>query len=327
MDNIISWICLSGIFATICILASCGEILTEKSGHLNLGVPGIMYLSGFVSYFAVYNYEKSCDNPSKFLIIIIAIVVALVVGGLLGGLYSVLCVTFKCNQNVTGLIITSFGVGFGKFLSSLAGLTDTKAIISGAAFTQGIPLLKEIPLVGSLLFNYGIMTYIAIIIAVLTYLFFKKTRYGLNLKAVGESAAVADAAGINVGKYKYLATIVGCSLSGLAGMVYVLQYGDGLWSTNNSIEAIGWLAIALVIFVSWKSIRLLWAALLFGLLFWTYNYLPVLLPFTSFAGSSELIKMLPYLVTIIVLIVNSVKKSKLNQPPGSLGVSYFREER
>lgn len=327
MDNIIAWICLAGIFATICIFASVGEILTEKSGHLNLGVPGIMYLSGFVSYFAVYSYETSTTNPSTFVIIVIAILSSLIVGSLLGCLYSVMCVTFRCNQNVTGLIITSFGVGFGKFLSSMAGLTDTKAVISGLTFTNGIPFLKDIPIIGKLLFNYGSMTYVAIIVAVIVYLFLNKTRYGLNLKAVGESVAVADAAGINTSKYKYLATTIGCGLCGIAGMVYVLQYGAGLWSTNNNIEAIGWLAIALVIFVSWKSIRLLWAALLFGLLFWTYNYLPVILPIKSFTGLSELIKMLPYIVTIIVLIVNSVKKSKLNQPPSSLGVSYYREDR
>ena len=252
---------------------------------------------------------------------------ALVVGALLGGLYSIMCVTFKCNQNVTGLVITSFGIGFGKFLSSMAGLTDTKAIISGGVFIEGIPLLKDIPFLGKLFFNFGLMTYIAIIVAVLIYLFLKKTRCGLNLKAVGESAAVADAAGINVNRYKYLATIIGCSFCGLAGMVYVLQYGGGLWSTNNNIEAIGWLAIALVIFASWKTIRLLWAALLFGLLFWAYNFLPVILPIASFSGSSEIIKMLPYVVTIIVLIANSVKKSKLNQPPSSLGIPYYREER
>lgn len=329
MDNLIEWIVLSGVFSTICIFASIGEILTEKSGHLNLGVPGIMYLSGFTSYYFVYTYEKSCENPSSFLIVVIAIITALVVGGILGAFYSLMCVTFKCNQNVTGLIITSFGVGFGKFLSLLAGLTDTKATISGLAFTSGIPILKDIPIVGSLLFNYGIMTYLAIILAILAYLFLVKTRHGLNLKAVGESAAVADAAGINVSRYKYLATIVGCGLAGVAGMIYVLQYsgGGGLWSTNNNIEVIGWLAIALVIFVSWKPIRLLWAALLFGLLFWAYNFLPFLISMTSFTGSTELIRMLPYIVTIIVLIANSVKKSKLNQPPKSLGVSYFREER
>lgn len=327
MENIISWICIAVVFATICIFASSGEILTEKSGHLNLGVPGIMYLSGFVSYYSVYNYEKASENPSVIVIFLIAIFTALLVGGILGALYSIMCVTFKCNQNVMGLIITSFGIGFGKFLSSISNLTDTKAIVSGEFFSARIPGLKSIPFIGDLLFNYGIMTYIAIIVAVLLMLFFNKTRIGLNLRAVGESTKVADAAGINVTAYKYVATIVGCSLCGIAGMVYVLQYGGGLWSTNNNIEAIGWLAIALVIFVSWRPIRLLWSAVLFGALFWTYNYLPVLLPAITFAGSSELIKMLPYVVTIIVLIVNSVKKSKLNQPPSSLGLSYFREER
>lgn len=327
MSNIISWISTSVVFATICIFASTGEIFTEKSGHLNLGVPGIMYLSGFVSYYAVFTYETSNSNPSRLLIAIMAIVISLSVGAILGLLYNVMCVTFKCNQNVTGLLITSFGVGFGKFLSLLANITDTKATISGLVFTRGIPLLKDIPIVGELIFNWGFMTYIAILLAIISSLFLRKTRWGLNLKAVGESAAVADSVGINVNKYRYIGTIIGCSLCGVAGMIYVLQNGNGLWSTNNNIEAIGWLTIALVIFTSWKPIKLLWAALLFGLLFWAFSYLPTIMPFMVFTGASEVIKMLPYIVTIVVLIANSVKKSKLNQPPSSLGIPYFREDR
>ena len=110
-------------------------------------------------------------------------------------------------------------------------------------------------------------------------------------------------------------------------MIYVLQFGNGVWSTNNNIEAIGWLAVALVIFTSWHPIRLIWGSILFGILFWAYNYLPSLINFAAFTGLSELLKMLPYIVTIIILIINSAKRKKENQPPASLGINYFREER
>jgi len=158
-------------------------------------------------------------------------------------------------------------------------------------------------------------------------IFFRKTRIGLNLRSIGESPATADAVGLNVSRYKYIATMIGCSLAGLGGMIYVMQFSGASWSTNNSIEALGWLAVALVIFVSWKPIHLLWGAPLFGFLFWAYAYLPNMLSINGFTGMTQVIQMLPYLVTIIVLIINSSRKKKENQPPASLGLPYFREER
>jgi simple sugar transport system permease protein len=144
---------------------------------------------------------------------------------------------------------------------------------------------------------------------------------------VGESPSSADAVGINVARYKYLATMIGCGINGLAGTIYVLEFGNGVWSTNNNIEAIGWLAVALVIFASWRPVRLIWGSIVFGILFWAYNYLPEMVSLPAVTGLVELLKILPYLVTIIVLIVNSARHKKENQPPSSLGTSYYREER
>lgn len=327
MDNIISWLCIAVVYGMVIMMGALGETINEKSGHLNLGVPGIMYLSAFVSYYLVFSYEKSTSNPNWFFIIIIAIVSSFLVGGLLGLLYSVMCVTFKCNQNVMGLLITSFGVGFGKFLSTVAGLTNAKATYSGIIFNKAIPGLSSIPIIGKIIFGYGFIIYLCIVLAIIVHLFYKKTRIGLNLKAIGESPSTADAVGINVNRYKYISTCIGCGVCGIGGMIYVLSYGDGLWSTNNGIEAIGWLSVALVIFASWKPKHLIWGSILFGLLFWAYNYLPAVLKLPSITGLSELIKMLPYLVTIVILIINSAKKKKDNQPPSSLGLPYYREER
>ncbi len=327
MEIISSWLSMAIVFGSIIMLASGGEILTEKAGHLNLGVPGIMYLSGFIGYLVAFKYETSVASPNGFLCVVLPIVCALISGAILGLLYSFITVSLKCNQNVMGLLLTSFGVGFGKFLCSAFGITESKAGMTATIFNSKIPGLSDIPFIGNVIFGYGFMIYLIIILIVLLHLFLKKTSIGLNLKAVGESPQTADAVGINVTKYKYIATVVGCSLCGLAGMVYSIVYGDGLWSTNNNIENIGWLAVALVIFATWKPVNLIWGSFLFGLLFWTATFLPSLLSLPKITGLGKLLEILPYLVTIIVLIINSIKKKRDNQPPESLGVPYYREER
>lgn len=327
-QQIIIWISNAIGFGTVLGLASLGETTNEKSGHLNLGIPGIMYFAAIVSYICVMSYEKGNASPNAFLAIVIAILSAFAVGSFLGFIYTLICATFKCNQNVMGLAMTTFGVGFGKFLSSAFKLTNYKLAFTGSLFNAAIPGLKDIPFVGPAFFNNGFMTYILIALCVCGYIFFNKTKTGLNLRAVGEFPATADAAGINVMKYKYIATIVGCGLAGLAGMTYVMAYSQGLWATNNDIEAIGWLAVALVIFVVWKPIHLLWGAPLFGFFYWAYLYLPMIFPdMGSFVGLADLLQMLPYVVTIIILLFNSMRKKRENQPPASLGIPYFREER
>ena len=170
------------------------------------------------------------------------------------------------------------------------------------------------------------MVYLAIIVAVLTQLFLNKTKIGLNLRAIGENPATADAAGINVIRYKYLATCIGAGISGLGGLYYVLEYNKAMWATENGIEALGWLAVALVIFATWKPLNVIWGSLLFGFLSWTYQFIPNFgISVPNYA--IELVKMLPYVVTMIVLIVVSFRNKKENQPPASLGLAYFREER
>ena len=324
---IISWITMAISFGAILAFSSLGEIINEKAGHLNLGVPGIMYFSAICAYVCCMFYEKGNDNPIAIVTILIAIAVAFSVGALFGLIYSVVCVTFKCNQNVMGLAISTFGVGFGKFLSSALGLTNYKLAFAGKIFNYGIPLLEDIPYVGTIFFSHGFMVYIAVILCILATILFKKTRVGLNLSAVGESPATADAAGINVNGYKYVSTLIGCGLCGLGGMTYVLDYSEGLWSTNNSIESLGWLAVCLVIFVIWRPVHLIWGAPLFAFLYWAFNFIPTMIGSANFVGLNDLIQTLPYVVTIIILIINSFKKKKENQPPESLGLPYFRENR
>jgi ABC-type uncharacterized transport system permease subunit len=144
---------------------------------------------------------------------------------------------------------------------------------------------------------------------------------------VGENPATADAAGINVTLYKYLATCIGAGICGIGGLYYVLDYNQGIWATTGQIEALGWLAVALVIFTTWKPLNAIWGAYLFGMLYWLYQFLPSLLGITLASYMTDLVQMLPYVVTIVVLIVVSMRKKKENQPPAHLGLAYFREER
>jgi simple sugar transport system permease protein len=159
-------------------------------------------------------------------------------------------------------------------------------------------------------------------IAILVRYFLNRTRAGLNLRAVGENPATADAAGVLVTKYKYLATCTGAAISGLGGLYYVMDYIKGTWANDGTIEGLGWLAVALVIFATWKSINTIWGSYLFGTLVWAYFYIPGLN-----RSSQELFKMLPYIVTIVVLVFASLRHSRDSQPPASLGLAYFREER
>src|SRR5699024_3146406 len=133
-----------------------------------------------------------------------------------------------------------------------------------------------------------------------------RTRVGLNLRAVGENPATADAAGINVTRYKYVATLCGAAISGVGGLYYVLDYNQGIWATTEQIEALGWLAVALVIFTTWKPLNAIWGAYLFGMLYWLYQFLPSLLGISVPSYATDLIQMVPYVVTILVLIVVSL---------------------
>ena len=309
---------------------SMGEILTEKSGNLNLGVPGIMYLGAFAGFASSYTYENSTANPSKLLCILIAVAAAFLASAIGGLIYSFLTTTLRANQNVTGLALTTFGMGVANFFGAylLQGEVYTAAPVSNAAFTTKIPFLSDhLGVVGEALFSYGFLAYLAIILAVILHYFMNKTRVGLNLRSVGENPATADAAGINVTKYKYWATIIGAGISGIGGLYYVLDYNNGIWATTTQIEALGWLAVALVIFTTWKPLNAIWGAYLFGMLYWLYAFLPKLMGITNVDRKSSLYQMIPYIVTIFVLVIVSLRRKRESQPPASLGLAYFREER
>ena len=327
--SIISWILRAVQFGTIIMFGSMGEILTEKSGNLNLGVPGIMYLGAFAGFASAYLYENGTANPIGIVCILLALISAFLAAALGGLIYSFLTITLRANQNVTGLALTTFGMGVANFFGAylLQGEVYTAAPVTNAAFTTKIPGLSGIPVIGEALFSYGFLAYAAIVLAIVLHWFLNKTRTGLNLRAVGENPGTADAAGIAVTRYKYLATVIGAGISGIGGLYYVLDYNNGIWATTGQIEALGWLAVALVIFTTWRPLNAIWGAYLFGLLYWLYNFLPKLLGATNVERTQSLYQMIPYLVTILVLIVVSMRRKRESQPPASLGLAYFREDR
>lgn len=327
MTQIISLIQAAVVFGTVILFGAVGEILAEKSGNLNLGVPGIMYLGGIAGLVAAFLYEGNAANPVPFVAIIITLLAAFIASMLGGLIYAVLTITLRANQNVTGLTLTIFGGGlanlFGGTLNKMAGgVGQISVALTSGAFRTTIPALANLGAVGKILFSYGFMAYLAVILAFLVSWVLNKTSVGLNLRSVGENPATADAAGINVAKYKYMATCIGAGISGLGGLYYTMDYIKGTWSTDGSIEKLGWLAVALVIFATWKPRRSIWGAYLFGALFWLYFYIPGLT-----RSSQEIFKMLPYLVTLLVLIMVALRRKREDQPPHSLGVAYFREER
>ena len=308
------------------LFGATGEIITEKSGNLNLGIPGIMYVGGISGIIGGYIYEHSVETTTPILCILISLVSSLIGSALMALIYAFLTQTLKANQNVTGLALTTFGVGVGNFFGgSLLKLFNESGSISlldtGLAYKTSLPFASKLGLFGNTFLSFGFLAYAAIIIAIISSFILNKTRVGLNLRAIGENPATADAAGINVTRYKYLSTIIGGMIAGLGGLYFVMDYTAGAW-TNNSFGDRGWLAVAIVIFALWKPKSAIFSSFIFGGLYIICVYIPGLS-----SSAKEIIKMLPYLVTILVLIVISARKKKEHQPPQSLGLTYFREER
>lgn len=319
LNYILSAIALGTTF----LYGSVGEIITEKSGHLNLGIPGVMSFgaaSGCLALQALYPYQASL---SPVLIVIIGILAAFLGGALMGLIYCFLADTLHANQNVIGLTLTIFGVGLSKFMiHSINVSTDAAGNPVGAVAYLYASKYFRAPF--SSMTNSakycGVMVFLGIIIAVVASFVLKRTRVGLHLRAVGENPATADAAGINVVRYQYLATCIGSGISGLGGLFYIVDYA-GSQDAYLTLEALGWLSVALVIFVLWKPAVSIFGSFLFGALYIVSSYVHL-----SIAGM-QLLKALPYAVTILVLILTSIRNNKENQPPASLGLPYFREDR
>ena len=330
MDNVISFIVALIVaaitYSTPLLFGTLGEILTEKSGNLNLGVEGIMYMGGAIGLGGVFYYEKLAGSANGYVAIAVAILFAFIAGAIASLIFSFITITLRANQNVTGLALSIFGTGVGQFVGEYMRVREggyvsisngLKDFFIASPFPKA---LQEIPYLGKILFSHSFFFYLAIVLAIVLYLFLSKSRLGLYLRSVGESPATADAAGINVTRNKYLATVIGGGISAIGGMVYITTLAGCTWN-HEGLAGFGWLAVALVIFCMWRPISAIWGSVLFGALMILYTRLQI--PFVP----TEIYKILPYVVTLVVLIISSIRNNKEKQPPASLGSAYFREER
>ena len=314
--------------ATVFLFGCVGEIITEKAGHLNLGIPGIMCVGTAGGCYAVSLYMASLSDPNNaswILLILLSILFAALFAAALGGIYGVLTVSLRCNQNITGLAVTIFGNGFAQFFMDTCVLKSNadraNFEVAGKLISKSLPFADKLGAFGKIFLSHGILVYLSIAVAILAAWFLKKTRAGLHLRSVGENPATADAAGINVTAYKYGAILIGSGIAGLGGFFYIMDYIKGSWENAMTIEALGWLSVALVIFTLWKPNLSILGSFIFAALYIASYYI------NGSSTQKELLKLIPYVMTVVVLIFTSIKGSKNNQAPASLGLSYFREER
>lgn len=298
------------VAGTPLLLAILGEIITEKSGSLNLGVEGMMIMGALGAFITAYTTE----NP------MLTLLAGMLFGAFGALIFAFLTVTLRANQTVTGLALTIFGTGIANFFGKqyVGKIVPDNVKLFFAA--KKIPLLGDIPFLGKILFTQSIFVYIAVFIVILTGIYVYRTKFGLTLSAIGENPAAADSAGIHVNLYKYTHILYGGALCGLAGaflsVVYVPTWQESITSGK------GWIAVALVIFCKWNPYRVFLGAYIFGGL----DILGFRIQHLDIKISQYFIDMLPYLITIVILVISSVKKDKTFGPK-ALGINYFREER
>ena len=317
-SNILVIIIASAIFyGTPLFFAALGGIFTERSGVLNLGVEGTMLLGGVSGAWASQHV-----GGSAWFTVLMSIVIGMIAGGITSALLAFLCVTLKTNQTVAGLAITIFAgtVGLSSYFANIWGVS--KSPVPRQIRRLDVFGLADTPIVGPIIFNQTILTYVSWVLVVLATVYLFRTRIGLQLRAVGESPQTADAMGINVVKYRYVHTILGGALAGIGGVFYSLAIVP-TW-VDGMTKGAGWIAIALVIFGFWRPSLTLLGAYLFGAL----QSLGSTLKARGVNISGDILDALPFVMTIVVLVLVSSRFAhrKLGAP-AALGVPYEREER
>ena len=327
MITIINFLFAAIKAGTPLLFGTTGEIMTEKTGNLNLGVEGIMYMGAFIGFFVGYTTNS----------LVLALIAAFAIGAFAALIYTFLTVSLQANQNVTGLALTTFGTGFANFFGELLishsdGVSPKLSAEFSAKLNEiSIPLLGDIPYIGKVLFSHNILVYFGIVVALIAWIYMKFTRPGLRMRAVGENPAAADASGINVNRAKYIHILVGGGICALGGAYISLINGNGVWN-NGCVNGQGWISVALVIFASWSPAKAIFGSLVFG----AFSVFQVragdfatAFPFLGFLSyiPNAIYVMLPFLVTALVLIISSMRQKKEGTQPTACGVNYYREER
>lgn len=308
LQTIINMLAAMVAAGTVLLLASLGEIISEKSGVMNLGVEGMILVGAVAAIMAVQATGS----------LVLAVLFAMLAGGLMALIHALLTVTLRASQVVSGLALTIFGTGLSSFLgNSYVGIPAVKAF--GAV---AIPVLSDIPFLGPVLFRQNLLVYLSILLVPVIWFVLNRTHLGLKIRSAGENPAATDAAGIDIFAVRYGCTIAGGTLAGLAGAFLSLGYNSS-WMENISAGR-GWIAVALVIFATWNP----WKALLGSYLFGLISILGLRLQAVGVVIPDALFAMLPYILTILVLIlITGRRKGRGDGSPASLSVSYDREAR
>ena len=304
-------------YGTPLLYAALGEVLAERSGVLNLGVEGMMLVGAVMGFFVVQRLHATASVA-----LVAALGVAALAGAAMAAIHAFLVVTLRANQIVSGLALTIFAgaAGLSSYLGNDLNLSGSPA---KHHFDEIFPKSwQELDVVGPILFGQSILVYASWVCVVLVALYLGRTRPGLNLRAVGESPAAADAMGINVAGYRYAHTLAGGAFAGVGGATYSLSITNQ-WSSGLT-QGAGWIAIALVIFAFWRPTLCLVGAYLFG----AFSYLPFALQKYEWTPPPELMQSLPYVMTVVVLVLVSSRAARLRfGAPAALGLPYVREER
>ncbi|HEX4521462.1 MAG TPA: ABC transporter permease [Gaiellaceae bacterium] len=306
-------------YGTPLLFASLGELLAERSGVLNLGVEGMMLVGAVMGFWAVQRF-----HPTTAVALTGGVLIAALAGALMASIHAFVTITLRASQIVSGLALTIFAgaVGLSSYLGNDLNLADQPAAHEfGHVFPAS---MRSWPVVGPIVFGQNLLVYLswALVVAIAWYL--NRTRFGLNLRAVGESPAAADAMGIDVARYRYAHVLAGGALAGIAGATFTLAITPS-WS-NNVTGGAGWIAIALVIFAFWRPELCLVGAYFFGAL---QALSPELQARQINLGPTVLwTSALPYIATIVVLVIVSAGNARRRLgAPAALGRPYTREER
>ncbi|HZO61659.1 MAG TPA: ABC transporter permease [Gaiellaceae bacterium] len=308
------------VYGTPILLAALGELLAERSGVLNLGVEGMMLVGATMGFWGM----QRAPGPTS-LVLLLAVLTAAFAGLVMAAIHAFLVVTLRASQIVSGLALTIFagGLGLSSYLGNDLGLAD---VPPKHQFSDiDVFGLKGVAVAGPILFHQSALVYASWALVVLVALYLARTRLGLNVRAVGESPGAADSMGISVARYRYAHVLAGGALAGLGGACYSLAITPGWTDGDSLVGGAGWIAIALVIFSFWRAELCLVGAYLFGGL---SGGLPSALQAHGYKVKPELLNALPYLMTVVVLVLVSTGLARRRiGAPAALGIAYVREER
>ena len=291
--------------ATLLFIAALGELITEKSGILNLGVEGMISIGAVTGFMTAINTQN----------ILLSVLVGILSSSVFASIHALVTVVLKQDQTVSGLILTILGLAVSALLGKnyVGKKLETKL--------ENISSINEPSNILEVLISQNIIFYIAVVLMIITSYVLKNTMFGRRLEAVGEDSRSSDSMGLKIAKTQFIATCVGGAFAGLSGVYLTLSYVP-YW-TDNMTSGRGWIALALVIFGGWKPYRTALGALLFG-------FLEALVPRLQTYGfelSPYIVKITPYIITILVLIILTVYKGGITGAPKNIGVAFFRENR